>query len=403
MPATETREPRVSSLTIVGIALASILVPLNSTMIAVALSHIAREFDIEKGHAGILVTIYLVAMLVGQPIAGRVADSVGPRRLAMVAVAGFGACSAGAVFAGTFGILVALRTTQAVFASALAPSVGAMLRVIVPERDRGRAFGVQGSVVGVGAGLGPVIGGVLVGAFGWHAIFWVNLPLVVIILVVMQTSVPPIEAPHQHTQHHERPGLRSVFNRVFSAAFFTQSFMTLAQYALLLATPIVLDARGWEPGEIGLALSALTLGLIVMSPLGGMMGDRLGRRRPVVLGLVLSMLAVGLSAVFGSDPASVVLIVSLALFGLGNGAATPGLMSAGMEAAPAGRIGVAAGLLSMSRYVGSIIGSLFVAALIADNGDGTGTVLAICFASLVAAIVVAQFLPGKRRPVEVEV
>jgi len=308
-------------------------------------------------------------------------------------------CSAGAVFAATFAMLVALRTTQAAFASALAPSVGAMLRVIVPERERGRAFGLQGSVVGVGAGLGPVIGGLLVGAFGWHAIFWVNLPLVVIILVVLQTSVPPIEAPHLYAHHDaepERATWRSVFNRVFTASFSTQAFTTLAQYALLLATPIVLDERGWAPGEIGLALSALTLGMIVMSPFGGRIGDRLGRRVPVVAGICLCLAAVVMSAVFGDDPASIVLIVSLSLFGIGNGASTPGIMSAGMEAAPRSRIGVAAGLLSMSRYVGSIIGSLLVAAVIADDATGTGTVLMVCALSLVAAIAVATMLPGRR-------
>jgi len=398
-PVTEAGTPRVSSLTIVGISTASILVPLNSTMIAVALTHIADDFDISKAHAGILVTVYLAAMLIGQPIAGRVADALGPRRLAMIAVAGFGVCSAGAVFAATFAMLVALRTTQAAFASALAPSVGAMLRVIVPERERGRAFGLQGSVVGVGAGLGPVIGGLLVGAFGWHAIFWVNLPLVVIILVVLQTSVPPIEAPHLYAHHDaepERATWRSVFNRVFTASFSTQAFTTLAQYALLLATPIVLDERGWAPGEIGLALSALTLGMIVMSPFGGRIGDRLGRRVPVVAGICLCLAAVVMSAVFGDDPASIVLIVSLSLFGIGNGASTPGIMSAGMEAAPRSRIGVAAGLLSMSRYVGSIIGSLLVAAVIADDATGTGTVLMVCALSLVAAIAVATMLPGRR-------
>lgn len=391
---------RVSSLTIVGIAMASLLVPLNSTMIAVALTHIAEDFEISKGHAGILVTVYLVAMLVGQPIAGRIADAVGPRRLAMIAVAGFGVCSLAAVFAQSFGLLVGLRTTQAAFAAALAPSVGAMLRVIVPERDRGRAFGVQGSVVGVGAGLGPVIGGVLVAAFGWHAIFWVNLPLVVVILVVLEVSVPRIDAPHAAGHGGERPHWRDVFNRVFTAAFSTQAFMTLSQYALLLATPIVLDERGWEPRQIGLALSALTLGMIVMSPVGGRLGDRLGRRRPVTIGLAVATTAVTMSAVFGNEAASVMLIATLALYGLGTGAATPGIMASGMEAAPPGRIGVASGLMSMSRYVGSIIGSLLVATIIADDGSGVGTMLLVCVMTLVVAIGIATQLPTRRRPAD---
>src|SRR3954452_3914636 len=189
----------VPATTIAGIALATALVPLNSTMIAVALPDIAHDFDISKSRASVLVTLYLVAMLVGQPIAGRLCDVVGTRRLAIVATAGFGLCSAAAMGAGTFWLLVAFRASQAAFAAALVPSVHAMLREVVPERERGRAFGVQGSVLGAGAGLGPLIGGVVTAAFGWRAIFGVNLPLVLAVLYVLQRRVAAFVPPVEHT------------------------------------------------------------------------------------------------------------------------------------------------------------------------------------------------------------
>ena len=93
------------------------------------------------------------------------------------------------MFAGSFWVLVVLRAIQAAFASALIPSVQAMLRELVPAPERGRAFGVQGSVIGVGAGLGPVIGGLAVAAFGWRAIFGVNLPVVLAVLYVLERRV----------------------------------------------------------------------------------------------------------------------------------------------------------------------------------------------------------------------
>src|SRR3954451_4914693 len=160
-------ERSVPAITIAGIALATALVPLNSTMIAVALPDIADHFGISKSSASVLVTLYLVAMLVGQPVAGRLCDVVGARRLAVIATAGFGLCSAAAMGAGTFWLLVALRALQAAFAAAVVPSVHAMLREVVPDDQRGRAFGVQGSVLAAGAGLGPLIGGVVTAAFGW--------------------------------------------------------------------------------------------------------------------------------------------------------------------------------------------------------------------------------------------
>src|SRR4051794_30113972 len=191
----------VPATTIAGIALATALVPLNSTMIAVALPNIAHDFDISKGRASVLVTVYLAAMLIGQPIAGRLCDVVGTRRLAIIATAGFGLCSAAAMAAGTFPLLVVFRASQAAFAAALVPSVHAMLREVVPEAERGRAFGVQGSVLGAGAGLGPLIGGVVTAAFGWRAIFGVNLPLVLVMLYVLQRRgaaagrAPPAPTP----------------------------------------------------------------------------------------------------------------------------------------------------------------------------------------------------------------
>jgi MFS family permease len=391
-----------STFTIVGIALASTLVPLNSTMIAVALPTLADEFDITKGHAAILITVYLVAMLVGQPTAGRIADHVGARRLALVAVAGFGACSAAAMFAGTFAVLVAVRAGQAVFASALSPSVQALLRKVTDSDGRGRAFGLQGSVIGVGAGLGPALGGLLLAGFGWRALFAVNLPIVVVVLIVLSRSVPDT-VDHRNVRSARESEATSAVdpsvtetplaNTTFVAAFSTQALTVLAQYALLLIAPMLLDDRGWSSGEVGFAVTALTLGMIVMSPLGGRLGDEWGRRRPVMLGLAAATLAVAASAVFGTDVASSLLIATLLGFGLGYGIASPSILTAGIEAAPEDRVGLAAGLLSMSRYVGSIVASVLLTVVVTDDAEGVGTMLVLSTIALAISLATASRLP----------
>ena len=396
------RSRGASTLTIVGIALASALVPLNSTMIAVALPTLADEFDITKGHAAILITVYLVAMLVGQPTAGRIADHVGARRLALVAVAGFGACSAAAMFAGTFAVLVAVRAGQAVFASALSPSVQALLRKVTDSDGRGRAFGLQGSVIGVGAGLGPALGGLLLAGFGWRALFAVNLPIVVVVLIVLSRSVPDTVDNRNVRSRRESEATSAVdpsdtetplANATFVAAFSTQALTVLAQYALLLIAPMLLDDRGWSSGEVGFAVTALTLGMIVMSPLGGRLGDEWGRRRPVMLGLVAATLAVAVSAAFGTDVASALLIATLLGFGLGYGIASPSILTAGIEAAPEHRVGLAAGLLSMSRYVGSIIASVLLTVVVTDDAEGVGTMLMLSTVALAISLFTASRLP----------
>jgi MFS family permease len=392
---TDSGEGAVPAATIAGIALATALVPLNSTMIAVALPDIADDFDISLRQTSILITLYLVAMLVGQPLAGRVSDRVGARRLALVITAGFGACSAAAMLAGAFWMLVALRAAQAVFASALVPSVQTMLREVVPEQDRGRAFGVQGSVLGVGAGLGPVIGGVATAAFGWRAIFGVNVPIVLAVLWILATRIPPATPAPSGESVGAGTGA-SWLNAVFVSAFAVQALSTLAQYALLLVVPVVLDDRGWGAAAVGAALTCLTVGMVVASPYGGRVGDEQGRRRPVVLGLLVTLGAVAVSAAGGDDVTSAVLVVTLLLFGIGLGAATPNLQTAGIEAAPADRTGAASGLLSASRYVGSITSTLVLAGVVQDDGSGLGTLLAVCVASLVGAVIAATALPGRR-------
>ena len=180
------------------------------------------------------------------------------------------------------------------------------------------------------------------------------------------------------------------------AAFGTQSLATFAQYGLLLLTPMLLDERGWGSAAVGGALSLLTLGLIVTSPPGGRMGDVRGRRFPVLVGLSVAAGAVAMSAAFGDEAASALVLVTLTLFGLGLGLATPGIQTAGIEAAPERRVGFASGLLSASRYVGSITASVLLTLLVDDGGGGAGLMLALCAIALLLALGTASRLPGRR-------
>ncbi len=108
------------------------------------------------------------------------------------------------------------------------------------------------------------------------------------------------------------------------------------------------------------------------------------------------LIAIAASAVVGDDAPSWLLVTTLALFGLGLGVATPSIMPAGIEAAPERRIGTAAGVLSASRYVGSIAATLVLASVVSDDGEGLSLMLSVCAATLVAALACARWLPGRR-------
>lgn len=398
MSGPEGTEATPTRLTLVGVAGAAALVPLNSTMVAVALPRIADEFDITVGRTSLLVTVYLVAMLIGQPLAGRLTDRLGARRTVTGALVGFAACSVVAAAAPSFAVLVLARAGQAAFASALVPAVQALLRAVTPPHQRGRSFGIFGSVMGVGAAAGPVVGGVLVQLAGWPAIFLANLPVIAVAVVASRTAAG--EAPRREGRPVAAPVPdgevpAGLLNGVFVTSFAVQALSTLGQYALLLLTPMILDARGWSAGGTGLVLSALTVGMIVTGPPGGRIGDRRGRRVPAAAGLALAAAAVTVAAAAGAGVRPIVLVVVLGVFGVGLGFATASSTTAGIESVPEDRTGSAGGVLATSRYVGSVITSLAVSALVTTDASGSRQVLVLSAVAAVAAAALAWRLPGK--------
>ncbi len=372
----------------VALGAAAALVPLNSTMIAVALPSIADEFTLSVGRTSLLVTIYLVVMLIGQPVAGRVSDRLGTDRAIRGALVLFLACSLGGAAAPTFPLLVLARLGQALAGAMLVPSVQAMLRSSTPAERRGRVFGVLGSMLGVGAAAGPVVSGALIQAFGWQAIFLVNVPVVLPAL-----AVPLARVVGAATTAAPRPG--PWVNATFVAGFGVQALTTVGQYLLLLLAPVLLEARGWSAGSVGAGLSALTVGMIVMGPIGGRAGDRFGRRAPVLAGVGAATIVLVLAAASGSGIGSVPLLVVLGVFGVGLGVAVPSNMTAALESVAETRAGAAAGVLSMSRYLGSITSSVLVGAWIADDGGGAGPALAVAAVASLVALALALRLPSR--------
>jgi MFS family permease len=391
------RDGPLPRLAVVGIAAAAGLIPLNSTMIAVALPDIADEFDMSIGQAGVLVTVYLVAMLLGQPAFGPISDRIGPHRVVNTALIGFAACSVAAALAASFGFLVAARVTQALFGAALMPSIQSLLRSATTPANRGQTFGMLGSLIGVGAALGPVVGGVLTELVGWQAIFLVNLPFIACALGMSLRYGAKVDRQRQTRRAGEAAeGVNDnrIINRVFVAAFSTQALTTEAQYTLLLLTPVILTAQGWGSGAIGLALSGLTVGMIVFGPLGGRAGDRHGRRVVVLLGVALAAVATTVLLIAGSAVEPVVLVLALTAYGIGLGGAIPNVMTAALDSVDEVRSGSAAGVLSMSRYVGSITASLAFSALVATDASGSRSVLTFSVAAMTTALLVATVLPG---------
>src|SRR6187200_2998081 len=161
-----------------AVAIGTTLAPLNSTMIAVALPEIQRAFDVSVTATAWLVTLYLVAMAVGQPIGGRLGDLYGRRRVYLFGLIWFGIASAGCAFAPSLPVLILFRTQQGLAGALSFPNGAAMIREAVPAERRGSAFGTVSLATGIAAASGPPLGGLLTHAFGWEAIFWANVPVI---------------------------------------------------------------------------------------------------------------------------------------------------------------------------------------------------------------------------------
>jgi EmrB/QacA subfamily drug resistance transporter len=427
---------------VITVALATMLAPLNSTMIAVALPHVIREFGADLASAGWLVTAYLITMASLQPVAGKLGDRLGRRRLILGGVAYFGLASLGAATATSLSGLLFFRVQQAIAGAIALPNGAALVRELVPANRRGGRFGLVGAAIALAAAAGPPVGGLLVGTAGWRAIFYVNLLLVVPALAIGWRAIPAGPGPgSRHTfdltgalllsvalvgtagllthgpkshpalgaglavlaaiflwreLHHPDPVLQPRFfaRRAFAAANAAIAFSNLAMYSTLLAIPILLFRwAGWRSTEVGLVLAAMSCGMVVFSPIGGRLADRLGRRWPTVAGLTLLTLGLLPLALTGAGITTLALLGGLGLAGAGLGLSSAGLQTAAIEAVEPQESGVASGVFSTSRYLGSIVGSSVLAGMLGQAGDGLGGFVAVFAMAVVAAFLstVASF------------
>jgi MFS family permease len=160
-----------------GIASGSILVPLNSTMLAVALPGVMDEFGLGADNVATLVSLYLAAVAIALPVGGTLGDRYGARRTFLVGVLGFGLASLIAAVAGSFLLLQVARVLQAATGALVSTSAAVLIRESAPAERRGETFGLFDGLTSVSAAIGPFIGGVLVGAFGWRSMFIVAVPI----------------------------------------------------------------------------------------------------------------------------------------------------------------------------------------------------------------------------------
>jgi EmrB/QacA subfamily drug resistance transporter len=426
-----------------------LLVSLDNTILNVALPSMQR--DLHASLSGLQWTIdaYLVVIASLLLLSGSTADRIGRKRVFQVGLVVFTLGSALCSLAPGLGWLVAFRMVQAVGGSMLNPvAMSIITNTFDDPRERARAIGVWGGVVGISMAAGPIIGGALVQSVGWRSIFWINLPVGAAALLLTARFVPDSRAPRPrridpvgqllvialfgsltygiiegsdagwdsplivgcflaaaasvaalsgYERRHTDPLIDVRFFR--SVPFSGATVIAVCGFAalggfLFLNTLYLQNDRGLSALDAGLYMVPMALMCLVFAPLSGRLVGARGPRLPLVLaGLAMTASGV-LFAGFDAQSDNTGLFTSYVLFGIGFGLINAPITNTAVSGMPRAQAGVAAAVASTSRQVGQSLGvAVLGAALAAGLHEGAWWIITGCGA---AVLVLGVLTTGSR-------
>ena len=432
---------RKTSAVLAALSLTTLLSSLGTSSANVALPTLAEAFGSSFREVQWVVLAYLVAMTTLVVGVGRLGDLLGRRRLLVAGLALFSLASLLCALAPTLPLLIAARALQGVGAAAMMALAMALVGETMPKEKTGSAMGLLGTMSAIGTALGPSLGGVLLSAFGWRAMFLLNVPLGVAALFLARRSLPAAQ-PARSTAPFDAAGMivlvltlavyslamtfsvalliaaligLGVFlrtearaasplvrlamfrNPVLSAGFAMSALVTTVVMATLVVGPFYLSgALGAGPAMVGAVMSVGPIIAALAGVPSGRLVDRFGAQAATLAGL----------AAMAAGAASLAMIPSSA--GVGGYAAALAVTTAGYalfqaanntavttSSAPAER-GVVAGLLSLSRNLGLVTGASAMGALFAlAGGAEKGLRLTFAVAAFLVAIGVAIALASQ--------
>ncbi len=412
MGAQRRRSDRVPRRLLVAVLFGTPLNPLNSSMIAVALDRLQGDFGINLLTVSWLINGFYLAAAVAQPLMGRIADRFGPRRTFLAGLVLVTLTGLAAPLVPNFGVLIAVRVVQALGTSTAYPAALAMIRAASGGRPPARALGVLSIAANASAGLGPVIGGVVVALAGWQAIFLVNVPValaglvlsilwlprdparevgaglsevarvidplgvalfsitVAVLLWFLVTAiphpiwgllaVPPISAVLLILHEWRRPApffdVRLLVRRPRLLGVYGQFILVnVVFYGIFFGFPLWFEqSRGFHVFVAGLLLLPVAGMGVVVTPVAARMIERWGTRVPLVVGS-LFMVAGSALVLLLNHATPIPVIVGIGLVaGVPTALNSLALQTVLFASAPPSETGTAGGLFQTSRYLGAI-------------------------------------------------
>jgi MFS transporter, DHA2 family, methylenomycin A resistance protein len=417
---------RTGVLALVVICTGYFVVILDTMVVNVALPSIGRE--LHSGVAGLqwVVDAYLLSFAGLLLAGGALAERIGGRRVFLAGLALFALASAACGLSPSLPFLVGARLVQGAGAALLVPSSLVLLQAAYPTREeRSRAFGIWGAIAGVGAASGPIVGGLLVTAWSWRGVFFINLPFAIAALALAGRAIP-VAAPRARAldlpgQLLAVAGLALLTGALVQAGrlgwtaprvlgLFALAAVSLAAFVvaerrsrdpmlplslfgrsafrsgtaigllinfglygqLFVLTLYFQDLRGYSALRTGLALLPEAALLTVASALSGRIMARTGPRLPMLAGLLIGGAGLLGVAIAGPHTRYLLLVAPMAATGFGMALTMPAATATVIEAAPPDRGGIASGVVNAARQAGSMLGVALLGTLVSARSGFTG-------------------------------
>jgi len=416
---------RIKVLATIGVMLALLLAALDQTIVGTALPRIVAELNGLDRYSW-LITGYLVASTVVVPIAGKLGDLFGRKPFLIAGMIGFVAASAVCGVSQDMTQLIIFRVLQGLFGGMLFASALTVLGDIYSPAERARIQGLFGAVFGLSSIIGPVVGGFLTDNLGWRWVFYVNLPVGLLGVVVVAAFLPFVRtkaswrdidfigsaalaaglipvlvalsvAKDQGWTSFEVLGLLgfgvamliaffvieqrvkepivpfSLFkNRAFAVSMVVGFFAALGMFGMIIFVPLELQGvLGASVTNSGLLLTPMMLGLIVASVLSGQLIPRIKHYHYLgTIGVALMMIGIYLLAQTTTSTSQMSITIDIVLVGLGLGVTMPLYINAVQSALPQRYLGVGTSQIQFWRNVGGTVSSAVLGSILAQRLPG---------------------------------
>lgn len=402
---------RRKNIILASCCLSLLIVSMDATIVNVAIPAVRADLRASAPQLQWVIDVYTLALASLLLLAGATGDRFGRRRVFQTGLSVFALGSLLCSLAPGIELLIGARLIQGVGASMMNPVALSIISQIFTERvQRARALGIWGGVVGISMALGPIVGGLLIEGVGWRSVFWINLPICAVAIILTAVFVPESKSATMRSIDPigqllavaalfglvfvliEGPGLGWTDPRTVAiAAVAAVAFVLFLRYesrrhdpfidlrffrsipfasatviavcafagwgAFLFMMSLYLQGvRGYSAMHTGLIYLPIAIGALFFSPLSGRLVGRYGARPSLLAsGLLITAASSMLLFLTATTPVPVIVVI-FAVYGVGFGMVNAPVTNAAVSGMPQDRAGAASAVTSTSRQVGVSIG-----------------------------------------------